>query len=198
MPEPTETSPLPSAPAPKASVRPAPRRKKADQRLRILERLTHGLTVAHIARVEELTVRRVRQIVAEMVDSRDVDPPAGFVQLQIARLGEAMIVARTMMMEGDLKAMDRLIKLTGELDRYHGFPPAQLAAGPESPPPRLAASPGRALLPSPRRDEGGKFCGSEALEIPQNAIGISKLPEPAPAPSPDGEAAYSAASATGE
>ena len=32
------------------------------------------------------TVRRVRQISADMLASREVDPPAGFVQLQIARL----------------------------------------------------------------------------------------------------------------
>ena len=77
-----------------------------------------GPTVADIARVEQLTVRRVRQIIADMLASREIDPPAGFVQLQIARLSEAMIVARTMMMQGNLQAMDRLIKLTSELDRY--------------------------------------------------------------------------------
>jgi len=47
--------------------------------------------------VEQLTVRRVRQIIAEILACREIDPPAGFVQLQIARLSEAMIVARTMM-----------------------------------------------------------------------------------------------------
>ena len=62
-----------------------------------------------------------------MLDEREVDPPAGFVQLQIARLSEGMIVARTMMMEGDLQAMDRMIKLIGELDRYHGFTPQHFA-----------------------------------------------------------------------
>ena len=72
-------------------------------------------------------MRRMRQIIAEMLESREIDPPAGFVQLQIARLSEAMIVARTMMMEGNLQAMDRLIRLTSELDRYHGFAPAQCA-----------------------------------------------------------------------
>ena len=36
-----------------------------------------GLTVAHIARVEQLTVRRVRQIIAQMLASREIDPPAG-------------------------------------------------------------------------------------------------------------------------
>ena len=105
-----------------------------------------GLTVAHIARVEQLTVRRVRQIIAEMLASREIDPPAGFVQLQIARLSEAMIVARTMMMQGNLQAMDRLIKLTSELDRYHGFAPDQIPWATETAaPPRLAAPEPRAI-----------------------------------------------------
>jgi DNA-binding NarL/FixJ family response regulator len=63
-----------------------PRRATADRRLRILERLTTGLTVAHIAREEGLTVTRIRQILAALLEGREIDPPAGFVQLQIARL----------------------------------------------------------------------------------------------------------------
>jgi hypothetical protein len=121
MAEPSKTSRLRAPPAAEAAPRIAPRRKTADQRLRIQERLRMGLTVAHVARVEQLTVRRVRQIIAEMLASRETDPPAGFVQLQVARLSKAMIVARTMMMQGNLQAMDRWIKLTSELDRYHGF-----------------------------------------------------------------------------
>ena len=125
----------PPAPSPRASAR----RASAERKLRILERLTAGVSVAHIARIEKITVRRVRQIVAEMLERREVDPPAGFVQLQIARLSDAMSVAHTMMMEGDLQAMDRLIRLTGELDRYHGFGRAPLAAepAPAPSPPRL-------------------------------------------------------------
>ena len=145
MAEPSETSRPREAPA-EAATRIAPRRRTADQRLRIQERLTMGLTVAHIARVEQLTMRRVRQIIAEMLASREIDPPAGFVQLQIARLSEAMIVARTMMMQGNLQAMDRLIKLTSELDRYHGFAPAQIPwARGAAPKPRLAAPEPRAI-----------------------------------------------------
>jgi hypothetical protein len=139
MAKPSQKTLRPEAPAPKPARRVAPRRATADRRLRILERLTTGLTVAHIAREERLTVTRIRQILAGMLESREIDPPAGFVQIQIARLSEAMIVARTMMMEGDLQAMDRLIRLTGELDRYHGFgkPPVPLPAE-GSPPQRLA------------------------------------------------------------
>ena len=53
----------------------APRRASAERRLQILERLTCGLTVAHIARLENLTVHRVRQIIAGMLEKRELDPP---------------------------------------------------------------------------------------------------------------------------
>jgi len=72
----------------------------------------------------------VRQIIAEMLAKREVDPPAGFVALQIARLSDAMQVAHTMMTEGDLKAMDRVIRLAAELDRDHGYGRAEIAAAP--------------------------------------------------------------------
>src|SRR5271168_4664708 len=133
-------------PAAEAAPRIAPRRRTAHQRLRIQERLTMGLTVAHIARVEQLTAPRARRIITEMLASREIDPPAGFVQFQIARLSEAMIVARTMMMQGNLRAMDRFIRLTSELDRYHGFAPTQIPwARDGAAPPRLAAPEPRAI-----------------------------------------------------
>jgi transposase-like protein len=136
------------SPPPQPAPRAVPRRATAERRLRILERLTTGLTVAHIAREEGLSVRRIRCIIQEMLASREIDPAAGFVQLQIARVNEAMIVARTMMMDGDLQAMDRLIRLTGELDRYHGFAPSQIPAFGGAAPPRRTREP-RRELPAP-------------------------------------------------
>ena len=127
-----------SPPSPEPARRLTPRRATAERRLRILERLTTGLGVAHIARVEGLSVQRIRRIIAEMLASREIDPAARFVNLQIARISEAIIVARTLMMEGDLQAMDRLIRLTGELDRYHGFAPSQIPTA-EATPLRRAA-----------------------------------------------------------
>ncbi len=144
-------------PAPEQAERSAPRRATAERKLRILERLTMGASVANIARVEKVTVRRVRQIIAETLAKREVDPPAGFVQLQIARLSDAMVVAHTMMMEGNLQAMDRLIKLTGELDRYHGFGRAEIASAPQlAPSPQIAASPRERLLPKPAPEQAEK------------------------------------------
>jgi hypothetical protein len=137
-----------AASPPEPARRVVPRRATAERRLRILERLTTGLAVAHIARAEGLSVQRIRRIIAEMLASREVDPAAGFVQLQVARLSKAMIVARTMMMEGDLQAMDRWIRLTGELDRYHGFTPSQIPAFAEAAAARRTAGP-RRELPAP-------------------------------------------------
>ncbi len=148
-----KTSRAPEQPPPAPARRSAARRATAERKLRILERLTMGASVANIARVEKITIHRVRQIIAEMLEKREVDPPAGFVQLQIARLSEAMVVAHTMMMEGDLKAMDRVIKLTSELDRYHGFVSAPVAPAPEAGPPQIAAPPRELMLPKPAADD---------------------------------------------
>jgi hypothetical protein len=147
----------------------ATRRAIAERKLRIVERLTSGLSVGHIAHVERLTIQRVRQIIAEMLEKREVDPPSSYVQLQIARVGEAMVVAHTMMMQGDLQAMDRLIKLNGELDRYHGFGREQLPAPADSAPPRLVAPPQRLLAASSAFDGSeGKFSASQSLEKSRN------------------------------
>jgi hypothetical protein len=158
---PQKSRPAEPPPAPPAR-RSAARRATAERKLRILERLTAGVSVGHIARVENITVRRARQIIAEMLAKREVDPPAGFVQLQIARLSDAMMVAHTRMMEGDLKAMDRLIRLVGELDRYHGFGRAEIAAAP--PPPQLAAPPPPQLAAPPRELLAPKAAPEQAEE----------------------------------
>jgi hypothetical protein len=105
-------------------------------------------------------VRRMRQIIAGMLASRETDPSPGFVQLQIARLSEAMIVARTMMMHGNLQAMDRWIKLTSELDRYLASHrpkfPGEGCGGAAAP--RRAGVPRDLVEPRrfPRRDRGAR------------------------------------------
>jgi hypothetical protein len=168
MAEPSTTSPRGKRPLSKP---PLASRRAARPRIngRILERLTMGLSVAHIARVEGLTVRSVRQIIAETLARREIDAPAGFAQLQIARLSEAMIVARTMMIQGNLEAMDRWIKLTSELDRYHGFSPVQISRARETPSRRPQ------LTNSTRGQAEGKFFASQVIEITRNGEGISEL-----------------------
>jgi hypothetical protein len=122
----------------------AARRETIRRKLRIVEQLTAGVSVARIALAENCTVRRVRQIIAETLAARAIDPPADYVKLQIARLSDAMMVAHVKMIDGDLQAIDRVVKLVGELDRYHGFGGALVAPPPEAPPStplRIAAAP---------------------------------------------------------
>jgi len=95
--------------SPPEPARGAPRRATADRRLRILERADDGAR-RRPYRARGLSVQRIRRIVAEVPASREVDPAAGFVQMQIAWINEAKIVARTTMMEGGLEAMGRFIR----------------------------------------------------------------------------------------
>ena len=141
--------PQPRTPAIPPRHRARPRRATAERRLRILERLTAGASIAAVACGEGLTPRRVRQIIAEALASRAVDTPVGFVTLQIGRLGDAMRVAHAKMMAGDLQALDRVVTIVGELDRYHGFGQAGTAAAPPSP--GAVGAPGRHVQPSARR-----------------------------------------------
>jgi hypothetical protein len=48
-----------------SQARPVVRGATAERKLRILKRLTAGVSVAHIARVEDLTIRRVSQVIAK-------------------------------------------------------------------------------------------------------------------------------------
>jgi hypothetical protein len=85
------------------------------------------------------------------------------------------------MMEGDLQAVDRTIRLTRELDRYHGFAQAKMPAPPEPPPPRRLAppTPQPQLTNATREDEtDAKFSASQSIEIAQNREKISETSAP--------------------
>ena len=70
-----------------------------------------------------------------------------------------------MMMQGDRRAMDRLLELNGERDRYHGFGRAQFAAS-AAPAPLQVVPPPRALLEARSAAVGGrgKFSSPQSLE----------------------------------
>jgi hypothetical protein len=172
MSEPSTTSRLREAPAAEAAARVAPRRKTAEQRLRIQQRLTMGLTVAHIARVEQLTAPRARQIIAEMLASREVDPAR--------RLRS--IAGRPAERSDDRRAHDDdagRFPGDGSMDRVdeRTRPLSPLLAGPNSlgegwggaTPPRRARAP---CAISPGR--GVSFAGIAAREGPDGKNGIAR------------------------
>ncbi len=86
----------------------------------------------------------------EILTRRAPSPPAEYLALQVNRLNEAMIVANGSMAGGNLTAVDRVVRIVSEMDRYHGFFPRRARAPvrrrrlapPAQEPPALAPPPG--------------------------------------------------------
>ena len=87
--------------------------------------LNRGASVPEIAASEGLTLKRMRNVVRKILSERRPLPPAEFLALQVSRLNEALLVSFTAMHEPkegtNFEAVDRVVKIVRELDRYHGF-----------------------------------------------------------------------------
>ncbi|HEY1779796.1 MAG TPA: hypothetical protein VGG79_05075 [Roseiarcus sp.] len=87
--------------------------------------LNRGASVPEIAASEGLTLKRMRNVVREVLAERMPQPPAEFLAVQVSRLNEALLVSFTAMhgpkAGANFEAVDRVVKIVRELDRYHGF-----------------------------------------------------------------------------
>ena len=117
-----------TAPAPRggsSGIRRATRREKVRREERIVGLLNRGVSVPEIAASEGLTLNRMRNVVRDILAERMPQPPAEFLALQVSRLNEALLVSFSAMhtaAEGtNFEAVDRVVKIVRELDRYHGF-----------------------------------------------------------------------------
>ncbi len=88
------------------------------RRLRILASVQAGLSYAAIGRAEGLSRERVRQIVVQALDRGQADSKLDHARVQIARLEPALRLAAGAVAEGDLSAIDRLLRVLDRLDRY--------------------------------------------------------------------------------
>ena len=88
------------------------------RRGRIFARLREGYAYDEIAREEQLTPERVRQIVREALARRIVDDETDHAKLQLARLAQAMQIASIAVADGDVKAIPAFLKVLDRLDRY--------------------------------------------------------------------------------
>ncbi len=135
-----------------AEARAAARRGRAERERSILSLLNGGVSIAEIAARRGLTERRVRMLVQEILDKRAPRAPAEFAALQVSRLHEALVVAYGAMADGNLDAIDRVVTVVRELDRYHGLAAPDLGreragrlARPSQIPLALAAPEGKAI-----------------------------------------------------
>ncbi len=111
----------PVAPSnPSADAR-AARLAKFKREQRIVEYLNRGVSIVEIAAQVGVGEKRMRAIVREIMDRRMPHPPREFVAIQVSRLNEALLVAYSAMSPTNLKAVDQVVKIVRELDRYHGF-----------------------------------------------------------------------------
>ena len=111
----------------------AARLARAQRERRIVDLLNRGVTVAEIAAREEVTEKRMRALISEILARRMPQPPAEFLALQVSRLNEALLVAYGAMSGGNLRAVDHVVKIVRELDRYHGFFAAGRRVLPDAP-----------------------------------------------------------------
>jgi hypothetical protein len=106
---------------PKTKRKRATRRETAIRDARIVRALAHGEPIDEVAAREGLTLKRARERLSAVVARRAPEPTEDFVAVQIARLNEAMLIAYGAMQDGNLAAVDRVLKITREYDRYHGL-----------------------------------------------------------------------------
>ena len=123
----------PAAPCDPSTDARAARLKKFEREQLIIEHLNRGVSVAEIAAREEVTEKRMRALVSEILARRMPEPPAEFLALQVSRLNEALMVAYSAMSGANLKAVGLVVRIVRELDRYHGFSAAHRRVLPDAP-----------------------------------------------------------------
>jgi hypothetical protein len=108
-----------------SGIRRATQREKVRREERIVGLLNRGASVPEIAASEGVSLKRMRNVVRELLAERMPQPPAEFLALQVNRLNEALLVSFTAMHEAkegtNFEAVDRVVRIVRELDRYHGF-----------------------------------------------------------------------------
>jgi hypothetical protein len=101
-----------------SSAAPAAARDRETRRVRILALVQAGWSNADIGREERLSRERVRQIVAQALGEGEGDSKLEHASVQIARLEPALRLAARGVADGDLSAIERLLKVLDRLDKY--------------------------------------------------------------------------------
>jgi DNA-binding CsgD family transcriptional regulator len=149
LPDPAER---PASPAPKrdrSAARSARLAKETARERRIVDLLNRGLSMDEIARRDGVTLNRMRKVVGDILARRAPQAPAEYLALQVGRLNEAMLLSYGHMYSEatgpNFKAIESVLKIVREMDRYHGFLPAAggraIERAPALPTPPLALSP---------------------------------------------------------
>jgi DNA-binding CsgD family transcriptional regulator len=101
------------------------REAKADRERQIVDLLNRGLSVPEIASRSGISIKHMRNLVRKILAERMPQPPGEFLALQVSRINEALLVSYSAMHNSatgtNFEAVDRVVRIVRELDRYHGF-----------------------------------------------------------------------------
>jgi DNA-binding CsgD family transcriptional regulator len=132
------------------------RQERARLRGDILDLVVSGYAYEAIAEKLGLSVKTVRRATAKAIEKRQLDSGADYVHLQVLRLTKAMRVVDLNLDKGDLKAVEPLLKVIAQLDKYH----ALSRPAPASPPLALPRPPlALAAPPAPLRPQSISCAG---------------------------------------
>jgi hypothetical protein len=135
------------------------REARARERGEILDLVVSGYTYEAIAESLKLSVKTVRRATAKAIEQRRLDCGAHYVHLQVLRLTKAMRVVDLNLDKGDLKAVEPLLKVIAQLDKYHAL------GQPAPAPPPLALPRPPLALAAPDASEIGTEKGAQAVEV---------------------------------
>jgi hypothetical protein len=99
----------------------ARRDERAERREAMLNLAVSGYERELIAEKLGVSVATVRREVDRAIGQRRLDAPDRYVRLQVMRLNKALLLVDQAVEEGDIRAVEPLVKLAGALDRYHGL-----------------------------------------------------------------------------
>jgi len=83
------------------------------------------MSVSEIAADINVSEKRMRAIIREILARRMPAPPEEFVAIQVGRLNDALHFAYGAMAKNNFKGAQLLVRTVRELDRYHGFAAAR-------------------------------------------------------------------------
>ena len=116
-----------SLPSPSSTARRPAAKDREFRRIRILAMVQAGWSYAAIGREEAISRERVRQIVAQALEAGDSETKLVHARVQIARLEPALRLAARSVADGELAAIDRLLRVLDRLDRYAAVDGAEAA-----------------------------------------------------------------------
>jgi hypothetical protein len=109
----------------------------------LFDLVASGYSHERVAREMKVSVATVRREIDRVIAARQLDAPEKYVHLQVARLNMALERVVNAVEADDIKAVEPLMKLVAQLDRYHGL----AGPGPLPPPARPLGLPPPAPAP---------------------------------------------------